>query len=324
MELNLPVYRFRADFKAQQSMRFPAYAGSTWRGLFGHVLRRSVCVTGAKTCEGCLLSQQCLYRYIFETPPPTEPKTIVSHLTAAPHPFVIRPLATSGATLHSGDDFTIELLLFGKGQQHLPYIIYTLQQMGQQGFNRQRASDKAEFTLTRLTQIGLPDGEHPVFSDHETHAAQTPPPDTALPEDAASSVSLHFITPYRAVQQGKLVRPEQFSARQFLMTLLRRVSLLQAVHTDTPLELDFHALGQQADTLTVTAAALRWHDWQRYSSRQSSLIKMGGLVGSVILEGAALAQFMPLLRKGELTHSGKGAVMGLGQYGIYAKLQRHE
>jgi hypothetical protein len=41
-------------------------------------------------------------------------------------------------------------------------------------------------------------------------------------------------------------------------------------------------------------------------------MKLGGLVGSLTLEGD-VAPFAPLLRATEILHSGKGAVFGLGK-----------
>jgi hypothetical protein len=41
-------------------------------------------------------------------------------------------------------------------------------------------------------------------------------------------------------------------------------------------------------------------------------MKLGGLVGSLTLEGD-LSPFAPLLRAAEILHAGKGAVFGLGK-----------
>jgi len=51
----LPLARFRLEFVASGNVRLPAYAGSTWRGGFGHALRRAVCVTRLPRCPECLL-----------------------------------------------------------------------------------------------------------------------------------------------------------------------------------------------------------------------------------------------------------------------------
>jgi len=48
------------------------------------------------------------------------------------------------------------------------------------------------------------------------------------------------------------------------------------------------------------------------------LVKMGGLIGEIGLEGADLEPFWPYLWLGQWTHAGKGVVMGLGRYRIGA------
>jgi len=70
--------------------------------------------------------------------------------------------------------------------------------------------------------------------------------------------------------------------------LMRRISMLQTFHTDQPLQLDFKALSAAAREVEVLNNSLRWQDWSRYSSRQKTPLKMGGLVGEVTLDGASL------------------------------------
>jgi len=45
-------------------------------------------------------------------------------------------------------------------------------------------------------------------------------------------------------------------------------------------------------------------------------MQMGGLTGWIELQGQDLTQFWPYLWYGQWTHTGKGAVMGLGRYRI--------
>jgi hypothetical protein len=58
---------------------------------------------------------------------------------------------------------------------------------------------------------------------------------------------------------------------------------------------------------------LKWFDWERYSSRQRTTMRLGGLVGRVTFEGG-LASFRPLFAAGEVAHAGKGTSFGLGRY----------
>lgn len=307
--VHLPVARYRFSLVADSPVQFPAYAGSTWRGLFGNVLKRSVCVTREPDCRQCLLWRQCVYSYVFETPPPVQPDTILRHSNAVPHPFVIRPLATSGGQFAVGERMTIELLLVGRANTHLPYVVHAFSEMGKSGI----AKLDGRFHIEQIEQADTDQHWHPVYSPQDGLSAVAP--SVFTPEVmAGDAVRLSFITPYRSVQQNNLVRAGDFTARQFLSTLLRRVSMLQAFHTDLALAADFKRLTALMDEVVVAENELRWHDWTRYSSRQKSLIKMGGLVGSVVLRGEALAEFLALLQVGELVHVGKGAVMGLGEY----------
>jgi len=70
---------------------------------------------------------------------------------------------------------------------------------------------------------------------------------------------------------------------------------------------------EAAESVEVKKSTLRWRDWQRYSTRQETRMKLGGLVGQITY-GGELAPFMPFLRAGELTHAGKGTSFGLGKY----------
>ncbi|MFL6260778.1 MAG: CRISPR system precrRNA processing endoribonuclease RAMP protein Cas6 [Thermoanaerobaculia bacterium] len=63
---------------------------------------------------------------------------------------------------------------------------------------------------------------------------------------------------------------------------------------------------------TRRLATLRRVTWERWSQRQNTAMKLGGLVGTLTLEGD-LAPFAPLLRAAEILHAGKGAVFGLGK-----------
>lgn len=87
------VDRFGFTLEALEPIDLPAYEGSALRGLLGHGLKQTVCVTRAKTCDGCLLLESCPYPAIFESPallrPPPQRS---SHL---PHPFVLEVIRPS-------------------------------------------------------------------------------------------------------------------------------------------------------------------------------------------------------------------------------------
>jgi hypothetical protein len=306
----LPVARYRFTFRAETVIQFPAYAGSTWRGAFGHALRRTVCVTHQPECKHCLLQGACVYSYVFETPAGHEP--LLEKINAAPHPYVLHPLATSGKQYVQGECFDLYLTLMGNAVVHLPYLIHTLQQVGERGLGK----GDGRCQLLQVAQASsLGDGAwHPI---HEAGGglwalpAQVPQIPT-LP----ASVRIHFRTPLRVLQDGKLVHGGRFNFQSFFTPLMRRISLLHAHHAGAELVLDFKALSQRAAEIPVLAMDLRWYEWSRYSNRQQTKVQMGGLLGSFGLPVEQLAEFWPWLWLGQWVNVGKGAVMGMGEYAV--------
>jgi len=134
----LPLSRCRLTFRATVNLRLPAYAGSAWRGAFGHALKRLVCVTHEPVCPPCLLYRSCIYPYVFETPPDPGVGKLTQY-PAAPHPFVLIPDEHSGRVA-AGERLTLDVHLFGHGHRHLPYVIHALNQAGQRGLGQDRGA----------------------------------------------------------------------------------------------------------------------------------------------------------------------------------------
>ncbi|WP_440941152.1 CRISPR system precrRNA processing endoribonuclease RAMP protein Cas6 [Immundisolibacter sp.] len=305
----LPVARYRLHLTADTAVRLPAYAGSTWRGALGHALRRTVCVTDMRDCPDCLLYRSCVYPYVFETPPPERSEKLRKY-PAAPHPFVIEPWPDC-REVAPGDAFGVDLVLIGRAQGQLAYFIEALRRAGQGGIGKGATRGEGRYVLTSVEQEAA--GWQVIYTSGgrlEPQAAQTP----AIPPLPAGRVRVELSTPLRLKVAEDLVTPERLRFRDFFSTLLRRLSLLSYFHTDTPLDADFRTLVQAAEVVALSDADLQWHDWTRYSARQDALLRMGGLVGTFTLPGAALAPFWSWLWLGQWTHAGKGAVMGLGRY----------
>jgi CRISPR/Cas system endoribonuclease Cas6 (RAMP superfamily) len=71
----------------------------------------------------------------------------------------------------------------------------------------------------------------------------------------------------------------------------------------------------RARTVETVASHLRWIDWERYSNRQQTRMRLGGFVGQVTYRGD-FTEFFPYLLLGTYTHVGKGATFGLGGYRV--------
>ena len=77
----------------------------------------------------------------------------------------------------------------------------------------------------------------------------------------------------------------------------------------------FKDLIEQARKVQTVKRALYWHDWERYSNRQKTRMKLGGFMGEITYKGD-FEPFLPYIRLGEYVHVGKGSSFGLGRYRI--------
>ena len=73
-------------------------------------------------------------------------------------------------------------------------------------------------------------------------------------------------------------------------------------------------LGSSSNNEDDSQVAVDGWDLERYSNRQHGKLKLGGFVSEIAYEAAGLAEFLPLLRAGELLHIGGSTSFGLGRY----------
>jgi len=313
--VTLPIARYRLGFKVPagtQTRR--GYAGSAWRGGFGHALKRTVCVTRERDCPKCLLYRSCVYPYVFETPPPPD-TTKMRRYPAAPHPFVLTPIDPPEQAAGARPTMALMLTLIGRANAQLPYFVHALMRAGEEGIGRGRprlvlADVSREDPLGGGNWQAIYSGDGPL---------QAHPPVTAAPPAVPREVvEIAIDTPLRLKRDNQLVRPEVFRFSDLFRNLLRRISMLSYFHTENPLEAPFAELARASETVELVHRDLAWRDWTRYSSRQERTMQMGGVVGTVRLASDDLGPFWPYLWLGQWVHAGKGTSMGLGGYRIRA------
>jgi len=151
----------------------PAYKGSTFRGVFGHALKKVVCALKRQDCGDCLLREKCLYPFVFEIAPErttSSPQVkslapvLENHqqynemgkkrIVAPPHPYVIEPDLNRQTRYQAGEHFDFKLILFGRANDYLPYFIYAFHEMGKQGVGKGREEGKGTFRLADVTANG--------------------------------------------------------------------------------------------------------------------------------------------------------------------------
>ena len=302
--------RFRLDMAAVSRLKLPPYKGSTFRGAFGHTFKRLVCVKRDMDCSTCLICNQCVYYYVFETP--FSGAGDGRGYAFAPHPFVVEPPEETREIYEPGAELRVGLVLVGRALDYLPYFIYAFEEMGQRGLGVGRG----QAALQRVIALGPERGDERCVYQADTGQLEPDYPVCVGPPGGAAvgtRLRLRLHTPVRLKAEGRYIRRLDFAL--LVRALLRRTSDLARFHCGAELDLDYRQWIERAAEVRQVAAEVRWHDWERYSQRQEQKMKLGGLVGEVEFAGE-WEPFLPLLRLGADLHVGKGTGFGLGRYEI--------
>lgn len=300
--VEVPFVRYKFIFEVTAPIMLPPYAGSTIRGAFGRSLRRTSCMTHQTDCKTCPLYRTCPYTQVFETPPP--PEHPLQKFSQIPNAYVIEPPKWGRHVYEVGERLEFQLVLFGRGRQFLPLVIYALGKAFSYEVGHGKAILTDVFTVTEDSEVRI---YGPDMSEVLPHSQSTV---LAVPQNG--HISLRIETPMRLQNNGVPLGPELITARTFLSALLRRTALVAEFQCNTPLNLDFGSLLQKAEMLKIEKD-LGWKDWQRYSSRQDREMSLGGVVGSILLHEVPPV-LRTLLTVGQMLHVGKNATFGLGKY----------
>lgn len=300
--------RLKFEATPKETIVLPEYKGSTLRGGFGHAFKKTTCVADENNCDDCMLAENCLYNYVFNTPLPDDSEMMKKY-PYAPHPFLIEPPEEEKREYREEDTIKFNLVLIGSVIEQLPYFIYAFEKLGDLGLGRGRGSyrlDKVFFDSEEGDGVEIYSSGRLDKVDTATHVS-----DLERPESGKLRINLR--TPTRVKFDGDLVNDLEFHILS--RNLLRRTSLLSFFHCDHGMDVNFKGLIEKAKEVEIVEDETEWYDWERYSGRQDRWIKMGGLVGEITYEGD-FEEFAKLLALGEYIHVGKSTAFGMGRYEI--------
>lgn len=315
MFTQIRLSRYKFTLLPQNEMNLRHYLGSTIRGGFGSSFKKIVCCSHEKVCDYCLLKDRCIYSYIFETSP-QEGSEKLSNIKNIPRPYIIEPPTFDSAALYSPErPLRFYLTLIGRAIEYFPYFIVAFQELGRFGLGK----GKYKFTVDRvdiqntpgekLEQIYFPTGK--VLNTRYVYSLEDAK--NQLEGKDYNLLKIKFSSPVRLQANKQLINKPEF--RAFFGSLIRRLSSLSYFHCNSELDIDYKDITSKAEDIKIFENRTSWRDWERYSSRQKSSMKMGGLLGEVTYEGN-LSPFLPYLLFGQWIHTGKNPTFGLGKYEI--------
>ncbi len=327
---DLTFARLRVRFRVLRDFRLPAYPGSALRGAWGYALRRVRYDSRRSRCRACPLRFHCqssrLGQYLFESPADhpfffERPRYLRYELRRFPPPYVLEP--PPGGTYRPGKFMEVAWVLVGKAIGCLPLLVCSWIGMEQALLGGTSGTVRLEEVLSLDPLENASPAEVLFDGPGKEASGSIQVADWPLIRERAAAwrvqagevaeIQLRFLTPVRLKNENRLGEIPDF--RLLMRTLLRRITLL-SVHSPLAEPIDHERLLEASTAVATAASDLRWKDWERYSSRQRQVMRLGGYVGRITYQGP-LEEFLPYLLLGSQVHIGKQATFGLGRYRLH-------
>ncbi len=253
-----------------------------------------------------------LFEELFETSLSSDPEAVRRYQRPGP-PFVIHPVAPLPCDLQSGDSVELQVLFWGKGVHHCGALARVFRALGRLGFHRG----------TGLFELEAIETENAVGTRRRIWQSDQLLEDFALNLTEADwwldhfprqeSVTLKLITPARLMPAGKPMFRPSFAA--IFPFILRRVTSMTHAYCGIEPVDEPSSLLETARQLVERDNGLHWKDWRSLQGSEK-IQDLGGVVGSVVLEGEGLESLLWVLRLGSLLNLGKGAAFACGHFTI--------
>ena len=298
---------FIVQFRARTRVLLPINSGSTFHGAFGNAFHRIECSRPEHDCPACYLRDECLYYRYFSRTDQGKKQPVRPYIIEAP------PGAEDG--FQPGERLSFLFTLVGESLQHLLRFFPVFEAMGKQGMGKGRQSGMGRCDLEAVYNLN-DEAAIPVYPRSNDHPW---PPDPVKrrwsefarqTDEPVDKVGIQFLTPARIQHRGKLIDNIPFHI--LVARLLNRISDLDREYCGGVLNIPVRMLVDLAEKeVEIAENRTTWRDWERYSARQKSRMKFGGVIGEIIYRGN-LGPFVPYLLLGEYVHVGKQATFGNG------------
>jgi hypothetical protein len=294
---------------------YPVYPSGFDRAEFSRVRFTLEMVSGCPLAPGSLLDlrrplMQAAGKALgphavslFDLPPSPDRQAMRRYQKPAPG-FVVHATAKNGTELLEGDRVEFELLLLGTTIPFLDDFAVILRQFGDSGLAR----GEGRFEISTVSFCGCEGAWQTVRPDRPFEPLLIRLDhwlDAVWPE--RTPVALEFLAPLRLLSGNRVLRQPRFD--QLFPFLLRRATSLLHAHCGLEVVDEPAPLLQAARSSHGAWRNLRWCDW-RETGRQEVV---GGLLGSLEVDGPDLESILWVLLLATLFGAGKGAAYGAGR-----------
>jgi hypothetical protein len=250
------------------------------------------------------------FQQLFEPPLPSDPVAVRRFQRPSPL-FVLLPPSDLPRTLLEGDLLDLEVLFWGTGVHQLGDFSLVLQALGAAGWHR----GEGRFNLVQLGATNHAGGCERIWQVGQSPLNLAPPVLSAawwLEESGVweAPLQLEFLSPARILSGGRPLFQPNF-VRLFPFFLRRVTSMVHACCGVEILD-DPEPLLKASSAVIETSNTLHWSDWRTLEGESSQ--ELGGVTGSVFLQGDILPEILWILNLASLMNLGKGASYGAGHF----------
>ena len=319
MTLTFTVYHLRFTVEAETTIEMGEFKGSALRGAWQSHLRTLYCAERDSTDP--LHATLCPVCYLLSRE--ADPRD-------NRRPYAFEPPLTPQTVFQPGETFAFGISMFGTTIQFLPYIVLSVQQMGQtQGLGKpiHAGYRRGRFRLVRIEETNPLTGASEVLFEAGNPVVRMPrlpvtPEQIAAASEALSRalatrdnrLTVEFLTPTRIVQDERLAHRPDFVP--LMARLVDRIGTLRSQFASDP-PVSYEEKGSLlalANDVECVRDETMWWDVKGHSTRLGRAQPLGGFVGRATYRAKEWAPLLPWLLWGASTHVGKNAVKGEGWY----------
>ena len=304
--MNLPYIQLR--FKIAPSSYVGRYfPEALFRGAFGNVLKRLVCINKKESCENCFLSKNCSFAVLFF------PDKIIErfhNIKNPPPPYNFFFIKNKDK-----ESLDFDFILLKDGFNYITHIIFTFIRMGEISIGR----DKYGYKIESITDMSNGNNIFDIDNNQLTNPNICKFSFDINQKQSKDKLKIDFISPLRLKKDNDWNKDISFY--DIVKALLLRFSLLAECYGEYDKEFDHSSFLENAKKVTKIDENMHITNRKRYSTTQEHKINMGGVKGSITFEGENIGFYENILRFGELFGIGKNTTFGCGRYMLVESLK---
>jgi len=261
---------------------------------------RKFCLSDGN-CQNCSFLFRCPYGYLFRA---VSKGFVLRKVRGFTKPYVIKPPSPEKTDFSEGDPLTFSIVLFGDSARFEKQLLSAVLDMGRRGLGKKEGIGKLRL---RRAYVENPFSREKgiIYEDSNFYESKTWIGTKDISKRIGSTFMLRFITPFRLVRKGELVRDVEFHS--IFPFMLRKYSAIMQQYVGSN---DVDVRRALQDCLGIKLVVSRMGEVMfKYKGEDQTF-----LTGELIYSGRASIHVRRPLLLCQLSHIGKRSSFGFGWY----------